>query len=65
MCYQYTLEKTQGTIKNVQSRDIGNTGHTRHMTKTNKRKQIQTTLHRNRNDEQHELHQKNSGAREE
>jgi hypothetical protein len=29
LCYQCILEKTQGAIKNVQSRDIGNTGHTR------------------------------------
>jgi hypothetical protein len=26
------LEKTDGTIKNGQSRDIGNVGHTRHRT---------------------------------
>ena len=30
------LEKTQGQIKNGQPRDTGNTGYTRHRTKTNK-----------------------------
>jgi hypothetical protein len=29
---KYTLEKTEGAIKNGQSRDTGNTGHTRHRT---------------------------------
>ena len=33
---KYTLEKTEGVIKNEQSRDTGNIGYTRHMTKTNK-----------------------------
>ena len=31
-----TLEKTEGAVKNGQSRDIGNSRHTRHRTKTNK-----------------------------
>jgi hypothetical protein len=30
------LEKTEGEIKNGESRDTGNIGHTRHRTKTNK-----------------------------
>jgi len=33
-----TLEKTEGAIKNEQSRDTGNIGHTRHRTKANKTK---------------------------
>ena len=32
------LEKTKGIIKNGQSKDIGNFGHTRHRTKTKKKK---------------------------
>ena len=32
-------EKTEGTIKNGQSRETGNIRYTRHMTKTNKTKQ--------------------------
>jgi hypothetical protein len=32
------LEKTEGTIKNEQSRDTGNSGHTRKGTKTYKTK---------------------------
>ena len=32
------IEKTQGQIKNGQSRDTGNIGCTRHRTKTNKTK---------------------------
>ena len=31
------LEKTEREIKNGQSRDTGNIGYTRHMTKTNKK----------------------------
>jgi hypothetical protein len=31
-----TLEKTEGTIKNGQSRETGNIGHRRHRKKTNK-----------------------------
>ena len=30
------VEKTEGAIKNVQSRDIGNIGRTRHMPNTSK-----------------------------
>jgi hypothetical protein len=30
------VEKTEGAIKNVQSRDTGNIGRTRHMTNTSK-----------------------------
>ena len=33
---QIKLEKTEGAIKNGQSRDTGNIGYTRHRTKTNK-----------------------------
>ena len=29
------LSKTEGVIKNEQSRDLGNIGHTRHRTRTN------------------------------
>ena len=36
-CILYTLEKTEGAIKNEQSRDTVNTGHTGHSTKTNKK----------------------------
>jgi hypothetical protein len=36
------FEKTEGTIKNRQSRDIGNIGHVRQRTKTNKTKTKQT-----------------------
>jgi hypothetical protein len=32
------LEKTEEAIKNGQSRETGNIGYTRHMTKTNKKK---------------------------
>jgi hypothetical protein len=32
------LEKTEGTIKNEQSRETGNIGYTRHRTTTNKTK---------------------------
>ena len=32
------LEKTEGAIKNRQSRETGNIGYTRHRTKTNKTK---------------------------
>jgi len=42
------LEKTEGSIKNGQSRDTDNIGHTRHRTKTNKtqkhNQEILTTL---------------------
>jgi hypothetical protein len=31
-----TIEKTEGVIKNEQSRDTDNIGYTRHRTKTNK-----------------------------
>jgi len=33
---QLTLEKTEGALKNGQSRDIGNIGRTRHRTKIKK-----------------------------
>ena len=62
---KYTLEKTEGTIKNGQSRDIG---HTTHRTKTN------ITIKHNtesQKDEQHKPYQTpgrgrvvNSGGRE-
>jgi hypothetical protein len=45
-----TLDNTEGTIKNRQSRGIFNFGHTRHRIKTKK-----TQLYK---DEQHGLHQK-------
>ena len=32
----YTLEKTEGAIKNGQARDTGNNGHTKYWTKTKK-----------------------------
>ena len=35
------FEKSEGTIKNGQSKDTGNIGNTRHRTKTNKKKKIQ------------------------
>jgi hypothetical protein len=35
---KYTLEKTERAIKNKQSRNTTNIGHTRHRTKTNKTK---------------------------
>ena len=35
---QYTIEKTERAIKNEQSRDTGNIGHTRHKPKTIKPK---------------------------
>jgi len=38
-----TLEKTEGAIKNGQSRDTGNIEHTRHMTQTNKTNTTQKT----------------------
>jgi len=34
------LEKTEGVIKNEQSKETGNFGYTRHRTTTNKAKQI-------------------------
>ena len=37
------LEKTEGAIKNGQSRDTGSNGHTRHITKVNKKKKPTTT----------------------
>jgi len=41
------LEKTEGEIKNGQSRDIGNIGNTRHRTKTNKTKTKRNTTPHN------------------
>ena len=38
----YTLEKTERTTKNEQSRETGNICHTRHRTKTNKIKKHNT-----------------------
>ena len=43
------LEKTKGIIKNGQSKDIGNFGHTRHRTKTHKQTGIQDTERRQTN----------------
>jgi hypothetical protein len=48
------LEKTEGEIRNGQSRDTGNIGHTRYRTKTNKTKQKQHS----KVDEKHGPHQK-------
>jgi hypothetical protein len=42
--FKQTLEKTEGEIENVQSRETGNIWHTRHRTKTSKAKN--TTQHR-------------------
>jgi hypothetical protein len=42
----YPLEKIEGVIENGQSRDTGNSGHTRHRTKTNKTQKDKTTHHR-------------------
>ena len=39
-----TLEKTEGAIKNGQSRDIGNIGQTIHKTKTSKTKNTTQTI---------------------
>ena len=47
------LQKTEGTIKNGQSRDTDNIGYTRHGTKVTEK---HNTL--NCKDEQHEPHQK-------
>jgi len=38
----YNLEKTEGAIKNVQPRETGNIGFTRHRTKTYKIKTYNT-----------------------
>ena len=38
------LEKTEGEIKNGESRDTGNIGHTKHKTKTNKQNQKQNNI---------------------
>jgi hypothetical protein len=68
------LEKTEGAIKNGQSRDTGSIGHTRHITKVNKKKKPTTTQKtsnytpENKKEEQHGPHQKprrNPGARDE
>jgi hypothetical protein len=59
-----TLEKTEGAIRNGQSRDIDNNGFTGHRMKANKTQQHNTD---NYKDKQHGSHQKpgvNSGARE-
>ena len=40
------LEKTEGAIKNGQSRDTGNIGHTRCRMNTNKSKKQKKTQHR-------------------
>jgi len=50
-CILYTLEKTEGAIKNGQSRDTGSTGHTRHRTKTNKTQEINVRENRRDNQE--------------
>jgi hypothetical protein len=41
MKIKYTLEKTEGAIKNEQSRETSNIGYTRHKTKTNKQNTTQ------------------------
>ena len=45
------LEKTEGTIKNGQSRDTGNIGYTRHRIKI---KQNKNTQHRNQKEDRHD-----------
>lgn len=58
---EYTLENTEGQIKNGQFRDTGDIGPKRHMTKTNK------ALHKTKKDEQNGPRRKsgvNPGARE-
>ena len=40
---QYTLQKTKRAIMNAQSRDTDYIGHTRHWTKTKKKKEKNTT----------------------
>ena len=60
------LEKTEGTIKNGQSRNTGYIGHTRHITKANKKKTSNENTE-NKKVEQHGPHQKpgrNPGTRD-
>jgi len=40
--HKNTTQKTEGPIRNGQSRDTGNIGHTRHRTKTNKTQKHKT-----------------------
>jgi hypothetical protein len=49
---------TEGVIKNGQSRDTGNIGYTRHMTKTNKTK---NTTHKTKELSNTDPHQKSGG----
>jgi len=42
---KYTLEKTEGTIKNEQLRDTSNIEHTRGRTKTNKKHYTENSRH--------------------
>jgi hypothetical protein len=47
MVYKYTLEKTEGAIKNGESRDTGNIGKATHQVK--KKKQQQKTNYNTKN----------------
>ena len=51
------LKKSEGAIKNEQSRETGNIGHTTHRTKTKKRKENHTTQ-KTKKDEQRGPNQK-------
>ena len=53
------LEKTEGAIKNGQSRNIGKIEHAKHSTKTNKTKKV--TTQKNYKDEHNTYHTKNQG----
>ena len=50
------IVKTEGAIKNGQSRDTRNSGHTMHRTETNTT-QIHNTRQQTKKDKQHEPHQ--------
>ena len=52
-----TLEKTEGAIKNGQSRETGNIGYTLHRTKANKTQKQKTKTTENEKDKQHRPHQ--------
>ena len=53
------LKKTEGAIKNGQSRNIGKIEHAKHSTKTNKTKKV--TTQKNYKDEHNTYHTKNQG----
>ena len=63
-CYQYTLEKPDGSIKNGQSKDTDNIGVTRHRTKTNTIKnQITKTKNTNKQKKKGKKNQTNKNNR--